>query len=152
MNSTWMGKHPCSIGNREMDTVTREQRSEIMRRVRSRDTRPEMMVRRTLHRMGYRFRLHNGRLPGRPDLVLTRWKVVVFINGCFWHQHAGCPKAARPTTNEMFWNRKLDRNLARDQENVSELRKMGWRVLVLWECKIRDERWLQRRLQSFLRE
>jgi len=135
-----------------MDTVTREQRSEIMRRVRSRDTRPEMMVRRTLHRMGYRFRLHNGRLPGRPDLVLTRWKVVVFINGCFWHQHAGCPKAARPTTNEMFWNRKLDRNLARDQENVSELRKMGWRVLVLWECKIRDERWLQRRLQSFLRE
>ena len=97
-----------------MDVYTPQQRSRVMAAVRSTDTEPERRVRRLLHRLGYRFRLHRPDLPGRPDIVLPKWRAVLFVHGCFWHQHPNCPRAARPTSNVDFWNRKLDRNFRRD--------------------------------------
>lgn len=107
-----------------------------MAKVRSSDTAPEVRVRKLLHSMGYRFRLHRRDLPGKPDIVLPKYKTVIFVNGCFWH---GCPicrhAQARPRTNADYWNKKLDRNMQRDQENYAALEASGWRVLVVWECE-----------------
>lgn len=135
-----------------MDRISRSQRSAVMASVRGKDTKPEFLVRRLLHRLGYRFRLCRKDLPGKPDVVLPKWKVAVLVHGCFWHQHQGCPKAARPTTNIEFWNRKLDRNVERDMEDVARLVDLGWRVLVVWECQTRDETALAATLESFIRE
>ena len=118
------------------DLFTAKQRSAIMAQVKSGNTTPEMTVRSLLHQMGFRFRLHDRALPGRPDIVLARYRTVVFVNGCFWHGHKGCPRAARPTSNLSYWNRKLDRNISRDETNRQRLRALGWRILVLWECEI----------------
>lgn len=134
-----------------MDRISRSQRSALMARVRRKDTKPEFLVRRLLHRYGYRFRLCRKDLPGKPDVVLPKWKVAVLVHGCFWHQHQGCAKAARPTTNVEFWNRKLDRNVERDVEDVVRLTDLGWRVLVVWECQTRDEFALAATLESFIR-
>ncbi len=122
-----------------------------MSRVRGRDTTPEKAVRRLLHRMGYRFRLHRKDLPGTPDIVLPRHGKVVFVHGCFWHGHADCPRAARPATNAEFWARKLDRNLERDARAQAALAEQGWRSLVVWQCELRDEEALRRRLGRFMR-
>ncbi|MEQ8228517.1 MAG: very short patch repair endonuclease [Rhodospirillales bacterium] len=111
-------------------------RSENMSRVRSKNTSPEMTVRRALHRAGFRFRLHRKDLPGRPDIVLPKKRLCIFVNGCFWHQHPRCPKSKRPKTNAEFWNAKLDANIIRDKKNHAALRQLGWKVLVLWECEI----------------
>lgn len=118
------------------DRVPPEKRSEIMRAVRGAHTRPELIVRSAAHRLGLRFRLHDKSLPGRPDLVLRRWKTVIFVNGCYWHRHASCKKATMPKSNVDFWHGKFERNIARDQSNHSDLAKMGWRVVVLWQCEI----------------
>jgi DNA mismatch endonuclease, patch repair protein len=133
-----------------MDKITKVQRSQVMRQVKSKDTSPEIQVRRQLHRLGYRFRLHRDDLPGKPDLVLPKWRAVIFVHGCFWHQHEGCRRAARPTSRVAFWTRKLDRNLARDRENIEALEVQGWRVLVLWECELRDDARLERKIMDFL--
>ena len=111
-------------------------RSEVMSRVKSRDTEPELRVRRLLHASGYRFRLHPTNLPGTPDIVLPRYRTVVFVHGCFWHGHRNCGAAKRPQTNVDFWNAKLDGNIARDKRNIKRLRAGRWRVVVLWECEI----------------
>jgi DNA mismatch endonuclease (patch repair protein) len=111
-------------------------RSELMSRVRSRDTEPELSVRRLLHACGYRFRLHQTNLPGKPDIVLPRYRTAVFVHGCFWHGHQYCGAAKRPQTNTDFWNAKLDGNIARDKRNIQRLRACKWRVVVLWECEI----------------
>lgn len=120
------------------DQFTSEKRSEIMSRVHSTDTTPELYVRRLLHSMGYRFRLHNQTLPGKPDLVLAKHQAVVFVNGCFWH---GCPTCRhaqiRPKANSAYWNKKLDRTIQRDKENIATLKQLGWRVLIIWECETR---------------
>ena len=113
-------------------------RSRNMRAVKAKDTKPERLVRSAAHFLGLRFRLHRADLPGRPDLVLPKWRTVIFVNGCFWHQHFGCKKAALPKTNTAFWKRKLERNVKRDYENLNELKRLGWRVIVIWECNIRD--------------
>ena len=110
-------------------------RSWTMAQVKSKNTTPEMVVRRAAHAMGLRFRLHREDLPGRPDLVFPRWKVAVFVNGCFWHCHEGCSRARVPRSNEAYWRRKLDRNVQRDHDNIRSLRKAGWRVIVIWECE-----------------
>ena len=110
-------------------------RREIMRRVRSRDTGPELAVRRFLHRAGYRFRLHDRRLPGSPDLVLRRHRTVVFVHGCFWHRHRGCPRTTTPKTRREFWRTKFRANVARDAAAVRALETLGWRVVVVWECR-----------------
>ncbi|WP_224080085.1 very short patch repair endonuclease [Cupriavidus laharis] len=128
-----------------MDKVSAHQRSSNMAAVRSRDTAPELAVRKLLHSMGLRFRLHRSELPGTPDIVLPRHRAVVLVHGCFWHGHS-CPRGRAPTSNTDFWLPKLDRNKARDAEQVNALRALGWRVLIVWECEVRDTRTLRRRL------
>jgi DNA mismatch endonuclease, patch repair protein len=110
----------------------------MMSGIRGKDTRPEVRVRSYLHRMGFRFRLHARGLPGRPDIVLRRYRTVVFIHGCFWHRHPGCRFAYTPKSNLPFWQKKFDENVARDLVKTSQLRKLGWRVRVIWECQTRD--------------
>ena len=121
-----------------------------MRRVRSEDTKPEMQVRRILHRRGFRYRLHRRDLPGSPDIVLPKHKTVLFVHGCFWHSHPGCPCAARPATNTAYWTRKLDRNIARDTAAFVALEHAGWRVLTLWECELGTDAAIEAKLRSVL--
>ncbi len=128
------------------DVFTQQKRSWIMSRVRGRDTKPEILVRRWLHARGYRFRLHRADLPGKPDIVLPRYRTAVFVHGCFWHAHAGCKYSALPETNHEYWAEKIGRNVRRDRRNARALRADGWRVIILWECKIRRPRYLERRL------
>src|SRR5947209_66183 len=112
------------------DTFTKAKRSEIMSRIGGKDTAPELRVRRLLHALGFRFRLHRDDLPGKPDIVLPRLRKIVLIHGCFWHCHPGCPRAALPTTNAEFWQKKIDGNQARDRRVRPELKKAGWTVPV----------------------
>jgi DNA mismatch endonuclease (patch repair protein) len=123
-----------------------------MASVKGRDTKPERIVRSLLHALGYRFRLHRKDLPGKPDIVLPKHKKVVYVHGCFWHGHPSCPRAARPTSNVEFWNRKLDGNIARDAAAQRALLKLGWRHLVVWQCETRDLHSLALRLENFLRD
>ena len=131
------------------DQFTSEQRSAIMRRVPSANTRPEIRVRKIVHRLGFRFRLHAQNLPGKPDLVFRRRKQAVFVHGCYWHQHK-CDAAKRPATNRRYWNNKLDNNVQRDKKNLYLLRRQGWRVLTVWECELKNTERLERRLFRFL--
>jgi DNA mismatch endonuclease Vsr len=133
-----------------MDTLTKEERSEIMGRVHSKDTRPEMVVRRLVHSLGYRYRLHRKGLPGKPDMAFPGRKKVIFIHGCFWHRHEGCALARMPKSRVDFWNQKLEGNKARDQRNVQLLRDAGWGVLTVWECQLRDAAALQATIVAFL--
>lgn len=125
-------------------------RSEMMSAVRSKDTKPEMLVRRLLHRSGYRYRLHRADLPGKPDLVLPSRKKVIFVNGCFWHQHEGCSFSHVPRSNVPYWAPKLQRNRERDREHLKALRAAGWKCMVLWECQLNKPNLLLRRLIKFL--
>lgn len=118
------------------DSYPSEKRSQVMRRVRSKNTKPEIRVRSALHRMGYRFRLHRKDLPGNPDVVLPKRRTAIFVHGCFWHQHPGCRKATIPKNNRPYWERKLGRNVERDRKARADLLEMGWRVVTLWECEI----------------
>lgn len=121
------------------DVVDGETRSRMMSGIRARDTKPEMVVRRALFAAGFRFRLHCRDLPGVPDVVLPGRRVAVFVNGCFWHRHAGCRFAKLPATRTVFWKAKLDGNSARDAKAIKALLDLGWRVLVVWECAVRDQ-------------
>lgn len=120
-----------------------------MAQVKSADTAPEIAVRRLVHRLGYRFRLHRRDLPGTPDLVLSRHRTVIFVHGCFWHQHRCRRGDRRPRANRAYWEAKLDRNVQRDARNRRRLRRLGWRVLTVWECQIGTQR-LHRRIRRFL--
>lgn len=135
-----------------VDTISPEYRSEIMSRVRAKDTKPEMVVRRMLHAAGYRYRLHARDLPGKPDLVFPGRRKVVFINGCFWHRHRGCALARLPKSRTEFWTEKLERNRERDERNVEALREQGWEVLTVWECEVRDPATLMPRVVAFLEQ
>ena len=132
------------------DRVTPEIRSRIMAKVRSKGTKPEMMVRRSLHRLGYRYRLHRADLPGRPDLVFVSRRKVLFVNGCFWHVHEGCPRARVPASNRNFWLAKLERNRVRDLENLKALDERGWSAFTVWECELRDFGSALSRISRFL--
>lgn len=123
-----------------MDRVSPEVRSRMMSRVRSRNTAAEIRVRSYLHRAGFRYRLHEAKLPGSPDIVLPKYRAVVFVHGCFWHQHPGCPRASLPKSNTEFWRNKLSRNIERDLENRRALESSGWKVFVVWTCEIGKER------------
>ena len=134
-----------------MDTLSRAKRSERMSRVRSKDTKPEMVVRKLTHRMGFRYRLHVRGLPGNPDLVFSGRNKVVFVHGCFWHRHGGrCPLTRWPKSKLEFWQPKLEQNRKRDLRNQRKLRKLGWDVLVIWECQLKEKSALECRLRSFL--
>jgi len=126
-------------------------RSVMMAAVRSKDTKPEMLVRSLLHRNGYRFRLHRADLPGKPDIVLSSKKKIIFVHGCFWHQHDDCSLSHMPHSNVSYWEPKLRRNQSRDKEHLRVLRAAGWRCLVLWECELGRPERLLRRLTKFLR-
>ena len=121
-----------------MDRLSRKRRSWLMSRVRSKDTSPEMVVRRKAHAMGLRFRLHRKDLPGTPDLVFPRHRAVVFVHGCFWHRHPGCKKAGMPKTRVGFWREKFDSNIERSRRDVGRLTELGWSVGVIWECETKD--------------
>lgn len=123
-----------------------------MSRVRGSDTKPERRVRSLLHRLGYRFRLHRKDLPGTPDIVLPKYRTVVFVHGCYWHRHPGCKRASTPQTNREKWERKFENNVERDGRNQEELEALGWRVVVVWECETRDEIALAKRLEETLRD
>jgi DNA mismatch endonuclease (patch repair protein) len=142
-------EHACGV-TEAMDRLSRTQRSELMRRVPSKNTKPELMVRRLLRSLGYRFRLHVHDLPGRPDFVFPTLKKVIFVHGCFWHRHTGCKKASTPKSNVYFWRRKFRRNKARDQAGLHELQRKKWAALVVWECQIRPIEELGERILRFL--
>ena len=128
------------------DIVDKATRSRMMSGIRGSNTKPELLVRRFLHRAGLRYRLHDRRLPGRPDLVFPKYRTVVEVRGCFWHQHPGCRFAYMPQSNNKFWATKLAGNVARDQRNEEALRSLGWRVVVIWECETSSPAVLQRAL------
>ena len=134
------------------DVFSKDKRSWIMSRVKGRDTKPETLVRSFVHRMGFRFRLHRRDLPGKPDILLPRHNKVIFVHGCFWHGHKHCPRSERPTTNERFWNKKLDGNIERDKRCRRKLRRMGWEVLVVWQCETRNPEKLLKKIERFLHE
>jgi DNA mismatch endonuclease, patch repair protein len=124
-----------------MDIINKEKRSQLMSHIRSNDTEPEMIVRHKLHSSGYRFRLHCKELPGKPDIVLPKYRSVIFINGCFWHNHKDCPKSKLPTSNVSFWLEKIMSNVVRDEKNYALLNMMSWQVIILWECEIKSKKY-----------
>ena len=131
------------------DHVSPERRSFIMSSVRSKDTKPELVVRRTLHRLGYRYRLHRRDLPGRPDLVFPGRKKAIFVHGCFWHGH-GCRWGRLPKSRLDYWKPKIEANRKRDQKNLDDLRAAGWSVLVVWQCELKDLETAVERIVGFL--
>jgi DNA mismatch endonuclease, patch repair protein len=132
-----------------MDTVSKEVRSALMARIRSKDTNPELVVRSMLHRLGYRFRIHRRDLPGNPDIVLPRHRKIVLVHGCFWHGHS-CTLASKPKTNQDYWQQKIKRNRLRDRKVKRDLANQGWQILELWECQIRKGIGLTETLSSFI--
>lgn len=130
------------------DIVDTKRRSEMMARIRGRDTAPELAVRRVAHRMGLRFRLHRRDLPGRPDLVFPKHRLVVFVHGCFWHRHEGCWKSSTPKSRTSFWIEKFAANVDRDLRQQAALKALGWRVLVIWQCETKDEAAVEGRLAA----
>ena len=132
------------------DIMDRKRRSELMAAIRTRDTAPELVVRRIAHRMGLRFRLHRKDLPGRPDLVIPKHRLAVFVHGCFWHRHEGCRFASMPKSRTRFWTEKFAANVDRDAYQEVALRKLGWRVLVIWQCETKDETVVEHRLAGLI--
>src|SRR5882724_11239603 len=124
-------------GTNRMDSLTREQRSRVMSLVKSKNTKPELLVRCLVSALGYRYRLHGRNLAGQPDLVFPRLRSVIFVHGCFWHQHKNCSRSRRPANHADYWAIKLDRNMVRDWQNQKDLRHSTWRVLTVWECQLR---------------
>jgi len=131
--------------------MTHERRSWTMSRVRSKNTKPEIIVRSLLHKMGYRFRLHGKGLPGIPDIVLRKYKTAIFVNRCFWHYHKKCKKGTLPKSNTEFWKRKFERNASRDIVNLAAISAIGWKAVVVWECELNDIDALAKRLNQEIR-
>ena len=120
------------------DKISTKQRSSIMSKIKSKDTKPEIVVRKHLHALGYRFRLHDKKLPGKPDIVMKKYKTAIQVRGCFWHQH-GCKYSNVPKSNKTYWIPKLKQNKKRDRLNDKKLKKLGWKIIVIWECKLQNE-------------
>lgn len=133
-----------------MNGLTPEQRSKLMSRVRDKDTQPEIAVRRLIYGLGYRYRLHRRDLPGKPDLVFPGRKKVIFIHGCYWHRHACHRGQSMPSTNVGFWQAKFERTIRRDRVTKDKLRRQGWKCLVVWECQVKKQDRLKRRIKNFL--
>lgn len=120
------------------DHLTKARRSWNMSRIQSKDTKPEKIIRSLLHRMGYRFCLYRKDLPGKPDIVLPKYKTVVFVHGCFWHRHKKCKRCTTPSTNKQYWLNKFIRNQAKDKLNIQQLKDIGWKTIILWECEVNN--------------
>lgn len=141
-----------SLNTAMTDIMSKRQRSLLMSKVRSSNTRPERILRCGLHKLGFRYKLNNANLPGRPDLVLPKYGSVIFVHGCFWHRHKKCKKASKPQTNSEFWANKFRENVRRDRKVQLELLKLGWKVIVVWECELkRDPANVVDRVASLLR-
>jgi DNA mismatch endonuclease (patch repair protein) len=124
-----------------VDIFSRKKRSEIMANIRGKETKPEIIVRKFLFSKGFRFRKNVKKLPGTPDISLPKHNTVIFIHGCFWHQHKNCKKAQLPETRKQFWEKKINGNVGRDKKNVRQLKEAGWKVIVLWQCQLRKRKW-----------
>jgi DNA mismatch endonuclease (patch repair protein) len=122
-----------------MDHLSEEKRSWNMSRIKSKDTSPELYVRSTLHQAGFRFRLHVKEMPGKPDIVLPKYKTVIFVHGCFWHRHPGCSRATMPSSNTDYWKTKFERNVERDKKEREKLHSEGWKVIIIWECEVKEK-------------
>jgi len=133
-----------------MDRLSKRQRSELMAKIRAKGTNPELAVRKALRGMGYVYRLHRSDLPGKPDIVMAKRRVVIFVHGCFWHGHKCAAGQNIPATNKHYWLPKLMRNKQRDSENIADLRELGWKVVVIWECETRDSKKIESRLNRML--
>jgi DNA mismatch endonuclease, patch repair protein len=131
-----------------VDIWSKQKRSEVMSRIRGKNTKPEMILRSKLFQKGFRFRVHQRDLPGKPDIVLPKYQTAIFVHGCFWHYHKDCREGRIPSTNSKFWKEKLRRNIAKDKANIKELRKDNWNVFVIWECEI--ERHLDQTMRKLL--
>jgi DNA mismatch endonuclease (patch repair protein) len=134
-----------------MDTLTPDERSILMGKIRGKDTKPELLVRSMLHRAGYRYSLHRKDLPGKPDIVLRKYSTVVFVHGCFWHRHANCKVASTPKSNNDFWQAKFERNVSNDRKHRRALKKMGWKIIVVWECELKNPEKVLWKLMKALR-
>lgn len=135
-----------------MDRIDTKRRSENMSRIRSRDTAPELQIRKIAHAMGLRFRLHRKDLPGSPDIVLPSRNLAIFVHGCFWHRHENCKHSTTPKTNTAFWENKFRDNMARDLKSLAALHAMGWDVLTIWSCECRDPAKIRLKLQRAVKE
>lgn len=135
-----------------MDNLSSSKRHLCMSRIRGKNTKPEILVRKGLHARGFRFRLHNKKLPGSPDLVLPKYGVVIMVNGCFWHGHKGCRYATKPKTNLEFWETKIARNRHRDEVTEAHLQALGWHVITIWECELRGKSIATSRLDALAEE
>lgn len=133
-----------------MDTLTPDQRKRCMRNIRGKNTKPEIIVRSISHALGFRFRLNQKNLPGTPDLVFRKYNLCLFIHGCFWHRHHGCKFSYTPKSRQDFWLNKFSRNIVRDQKKEEELRRLGWRVEIIWECETKNIATLRERLQKLI--
>ena len=127
-----------------------EQRSRNMSAIKSKNTKPEIKVRKILHSMGYRFRLHSKDLPGSPDIVLPKYKTVIFVHGCFWHRHENCKYASTPKTRKEFWENKFNANKIRDQKKLKEIKNLGWKFIIIWECEARNIQSIEEKIKRFL--
>lgn len=127
-------------------------RSENMRAIKSKNTKPEVIVRKLLHAMGYRFRLYKKELPGTPDIVLKKYKTAIFVNGCFWHRHQGCSRCTFPKTNTEYWENKFNANIERDRKNYEKLKELGWNIFIIWECEVKHIEELKQRIIKTLNE
>ena len=132
------------------DTLTIAERSRLMAKIKGKNTRPEIAVRSLLHRAGYRFRIHVASLPGKPDIVLPKYRTVLFVHGCFWHRHKGCKIASMPKSHRKFWAEKFLRNMANDKRHRRQLRRLGWKVVTVWECQLRWPEKVIRRVERVL--
>jgi DNA mismatch endonuclease (patch repair protein) len=133
------------------DRLDREKRSWNMSRIRSTDTKPEIAVRKALHAAGFRFRLHVRDLPGKPDIVLPKWKTIVFVHGCFWHRHKGCKDTTTPKTRTGWWLEKFKKNVTNDQKKRQALKTLGWRVVIIWECETKDTNFIENTVTSYIK-
>jgi DNA mismatch endonuclease, patch repair protein len=145
MHSHIVDEHPDAS-----DAPVPPEKAELMRRIRQKNTAPEILVRRWLHAQGYRFRLHRRDLPGTPDIVLPRYRLAVFVHGCFWHRHPGCPRASTPKTRKHFWEQKFIRNVSRDRVSTERLATLGWSTLVVWGCQASSDDELRRAFEGVL--
>lgn len=129
------------------DVFTKQKRSQIMSRITGKHTSPELTVRRALYSIGIRYRLHDNKLPGCPDIVIRRLKILIFVNGCFWHQHKNCRRCFKPKTNRKYWLSKLKRNIEKQRENFRKLRRREWKTAVIWECEAKNQQKLESKLR-----
>jgi DNA mismatch endonuclease (patch repair protein) len=134
------------------DIFSSQKRSQIMSNIKGKETKPEILVRKFLFSNGFRFRKNDSRFPGKPDIVLPKYKIIIFVNGCFWHGHQDCKKSKLPTTNVEFWLKKIEGTKQRDIKNINELKESGWKIITIWECEIKNESSLNQRMEMLVEE